>query len=114
MTRTALPHLAPAHDPKAAVEADAPGDVTATGDVTGLHHHHLAAGPPLAPGPALTLVATGLPPAVAVTTIADMAVDANPHHGATGPTLAPTAPHLHQTGTTITDATGPAPGLPVV
>lgn len=49
--------------------------MAATGDVTGLHHLP-AAGPPLAQGPALTPDATGGPPAVAVTTIPDMAVAA--------------------------------------
>lgn len=125
MTRTALPHLAPA--PQAAVAAAAPpalaatGGAPATGGVTGLHHlhrlhrlHHLhpAAGPPLDRGPALTLAATDVPPAVAViaTTDITMAAAAGPHHAATEPTLAPTAARPHQTGTPIVDAIGPVPG----
>lgn len=130
LIRKAPLQLGPAPDPAAAVRADAPsaqvttGDVEPAGDVTGLHHHlhpaagHLlAAGPPLAVGPALTLVATDPSHAVAVRTIADMAVaadPADPHHGATGPALVPTAARPHQTGTPATDATGPAPGLPAV
>ncbi len=93
------------------------GDVAATGDVTGLHLLHLprhrlhpAAGPPLIPGPALTHVATDAPPAVAVTTIADMAAPVAPHHAATGPGLAPTAARPRRTHTPVADATGPAPG----
>lgn len=96
----------------------ATGGVAATGDATGLHllqHHlHPTAGPPLIPGPALTLVATDVPPAVAVTTIRDMAAAAAPHHAATGPSLAPTAAHPRRTGTRVADDTGPAPGLPAV
>lgn len=124
MTRTALPHLAP--DPKAAVTAAIPlplaatGDAAATGDGTGLillqHPLHPAAGLPLTPGPALTRVATDVPPAVGVTTIADLAVAATdaPHQGTIGPTLAPTAAHPHQTGTRVVDATGPAPSLQAI
>lgn len=119
LTRTALPHLAPA--PEAAVGAVAPpslaGAVAATGDGTGLHRQHLrpAAGPPLIPGPALILVAVDVPPAVAAKTIEDTAVDAAaaPHH-ATGPALTPTAAHPLQTGTRSADTTGPAPDPPAV
>lgn len=135
LTRKAPLQLAPDPDPDpaaAAVTADAPmaqvapmaqtttGDVVTTGDVTGHHHLHpaagplLAAGPPLAAGPALTLVATDLSHAVAVRTITDMAVAADPHHDATGPALVLSAARPHQTGTPATDATGPAPGLPAV
>lgn len=120
LTRTALSHLAPA--PEAVVEADPPpslaGALAATGDGTGLHRQHLrpAAGPPLIPGPALTLVAVDVPPAVAVKTIEDTAVDATaaPHHAATGPALTPTAAHPPQTGTRSADTTGPAPDPPAV
>lgn len=126
LTRTALPHLVP--DPEPAVTAAVPlplaatGDGVTTGDGTGHHHHHLqnllhpTAGLPLAPGPVPTLVATDVPPAVVVTTIADMAAAATtaPHHGTTGPTLAPTAAHPCQTGTRAVDTTGPAPSLHVV
>lgn len=119
LTRTVLPHLGP--EPEPAVTAAVPlalaatGDGVATGDGTGLllqHHLHPAAGLPPAPGPALTLVATDVPPAVAVTTIADMAVAATaaPHPGTTRPTLA----RPRQTGTHVVGATGPAPGLQVV
>jgi len=125
LTRTALPHLGP--DPEAAVTAMVPlplsatGDGVATGGDTGLHlllQHllHPAASLPLVPGPALTLVATDVPPAVAVTTIAVMAMAATaaPHHSTTGPTLAPTAARPRQTGTHVVDTTGPAPDLQVV
>lgn len=127
MTRRALLHLALAHgpgpvpdpDPEAAVTVAAPlalavtGDAPPTGDVIGPHLHP-AAVPHLAPGPALTLVATGLHPAVAVTTIADMAVAVTvaPRHDATGSILTPTVAHPHQTGTLTTGPTGLAPGLP--
>lgn len=123
MTRRALPHLAPGPDldpnPEAAVTAAAPlalaatGDVPATGDVIGPHLHP-AAVPHLAPGPAHTLVATGLHHAVAVTTIADMAVAITvaPLHDAIGGILTPTVAHPHQTGTRVTGLTGLAPGLP--
>lgn len=119
MIKTALPHLGPDPDPEAAVTIAFPlplaatEDGEATGDGTGLHHHHPAAGPPLAAGPALTLVATDVPPAVAVTVIADMAVDATaaPHLNTIGHALAPIAAHPHQTGTPIINATGPTPGL---
>lgn len=122
LTRTALPHLAPA--PEAAVGAAAPpylaGAVAAaaTEDGTGLHRQHLrpAADPPLIPGPALTLVAVDVPPAVAVKNIEDTAVDgtAAPHHASPGPALTPTAAHPPQTGTRSADTTGPAQNPPSV
>lgn len=121
MTRTARLYLTPAHDPEAAAVAEAPlglvatGDAAATGDATGLQNRlHPAAGPPLAADPALTLAATDHLPAVAVTTIVDMAVAADPRHATTEPGLVPTADHLCQTGTRVAGATGPAPSLPAV
>lgn len=115
LTRTAPPRLALAPGAAAAPPSPA-GDVAATGDVTDLQRLRLAAGPPLIPGPALTPVATDAPPAVAVTTTRDMAVDAiaAPRHAATGPALTPTAARPPQTGTRVAETAGPAPGLPPV
>lgn len=121
MTRTALPPPAP--DPLAAppLALTITGDVAATGDITDLHlpHHlHQAAHPPLAPDPALTLVATGNPQNADVLTTADMVVvvTAAPDRVTTELILAPTAAHPPETHTLTADATSPvlglAPGLP--
>lgn len=120
LTRAVLHHLAPALE--AAVAAAAPlaptatGAAGATGGGTGLHPlpHHQAAGLLLALGLVLTLGATGGPPAVAATAIADtaMVTVAAPHLAVTGPTHAPTAAHPRQTGALAAQAKGPAPGLP--
>lgn len=115
LTRPALLHLTLAPAPEAAVIAVAPlfqsAVVAVVGDATGhrLQHLHLVAGHPIIPGPAHILVATEVPPVVAVKTILDMAVDTT---AATGPALPPTALHRLQIGTRVADTAGPAPGLP--
>lgn len=99
------------------------GGATDAGDITGRHllrRRLLGAGPPLAPGHALTLAVTDAPLAVDATTIAHTAEAILVVHrpAATGPTRTHTAAHL--TGTHATDAAGlprgpgpaPAPGRP--
>lgn len=111
LTRTAPPCLALAPGAAAAAPPPPAGDAASTGDVTDLRRLRLAAGLPLIPGPALTPVATGAPPAVAATTTRDTATDAT---AATGPAPTPTAAHPPQTGTRVAETTGPAPSLPPV
>ena len=111
MTRTAPPCPAPAPEAAGPLVLATAGGEAATGDVTGLHHPlHRAAGH--APGPALTLGATDVPPAVAATAITNMdtAATAAPHRDVTGPILGPTAGHPRQSSTHVAGATGPVPG----
>lgn len=133
MTRKALDRLVRARDCQAAAAPVAAlpltlvtiGEAETTGDVAGLRPLHLqkhlqAADHLHVPDPGHILAATDLPLAVAVLTIADMAlaVPTTPHNVATEPILAPTAAHTHLTGIPVVDTTdpaqGPVPGLPVV
>lgn len=87
---------------------DTTGNMVAKeGAIIGRHlplllHLHLATDLP-ALGPALIPAATDSPLVVAVVAIPDMAVADTPalHHATTGHGLAPSAGHLHQTGTLI-------------
>ena len=115
LTTTALLRLV--HAPEAAVAPlAATGCAAATRHVTGLHHllqchPHPAASCHPAPGPALILAATDVPPAVAATATAEMTAIEAPRHARSEPTLAPTSNHPRRTGTRVEEITGHIPGL---
>lgn len=89
------------------------GSLCSAGDVIGPHQlrRHPGAGRLLVPGPALALAAIDLHHAVAVTTTKDTAgsITSDLVCTVSEPTPAPSAVHLHQTGTLTADPIGPAP-----
>lgn len=115
LTRAALLLPAPVPGPEvtaaamgAAHHRSPPGVVVATGD--GTDHPRRAVGP-LIPGPAPTLVATDVSPAVAAKPIAEKATDAteDPRRAATRFALIQTAARLPRLGPHGTEMTDPAP-----
>lgn len=115
LTRAALPLPAPVPAPEvtaaamgAAHHRSPPGVAVATGD--GTDHPRRAVGP-LIPGPAPTLVATDVSPAVAAKPIAEKATDAteDPRLAATRFALIQTAARLPRLGPHVTEMTDPAP-----
>lgn len=113
LTRAALLLPAPAPEVTAAAMGAAhhrspPGVVVATG--AGTDHPRRAVGP-LIPGPAPTLVATDVSPAVAAKPIAEKATGAteDPRRAATRFALIQTAARLPRLGPHATEMTDPAP-----